>query len=408
MRSKGTILLILCLLIVFANNLSAVDNPADWSFSLESTGDDISWKSDSRVNWGYPVYDFNSVITQFELNLETDGWTDYSAAVDTAHASAGYDGLPVDVFNRAYDSNGITANIGIWVDEDGYGHLSMTNIAFGDVNAQNVLGVRFSGTLEVTGLKLLWEDDFTGYGEDVALDSTDDWSAWTSDYGSFKVGSNFGNRVLYKNDWWGQTVPHLATVETVSDVYDYQDVRFKVEGYRYEETVADDGNPINTQWYLMGRRTSTQSVRVKAAWGPYSENIWMRIEDSTGYTDGDYFVAEHDPNLPIILELDFDGNKVTGRVSHAGMSVSTSYTTTVTEPGKPGMAGIFRYGYAYGYFDDFAIVSGSPVPPSECGDQGTVYLEGDINKDCKVDMLDMLEIIDGWLNCSDPQDGRCN
>lgn len=403
MQTKGAILLIICSLIVFTSGLSAADNPANWNFSLQSSGEDLSWVSTSRVNWGYTVYDFNTVMSQFELNLATDGWTDYSGEVDTENVGAGYDGLPVYALNRALDSNGITANLGMWVDEDGYAHLSMTNITFGDVNGQVVSDVRFTGNLDVTGLNVLWEDDFSGYGTDVALDSTADWSAWDIDSGNgFRVGSDFGNRVFYKNSYWGETVPHFATIDTVDSIYDFNHVMFKVDAYRHEV------ESVNTKWFLMGRRTSSQSVRVQAAWGPYAETIWMSVADSDGYSDGDYYVADFDSTRPVRLELEFEGNVVTGRVSHAGRSQSVSYTTTVTEPGKPGIAGLWEYGYAYGYFDDFAIVTNSPVPPEQCGDQGTIYLEGDTNEDCEINMLDMLDVAGDWVDCSDPQNSRCN
>lgn len=47
------------------------------------------------------------------------------------------------------------------------------------------------------------------------------------------------------------------------------------------------------------------------------------------------------------------------------------------------------------------------ILPEGCGDIGTVYLAGDINKDCKVDFKDLASIALNWQNCTDPQ-GDCN
>lgn len=47
------------------------------------------------------------------------------------------------------------------------------------------------------------------------------------------------------------------------------------------------------------------------------------------------------------------------------------------------------------------------VEPKSCGDPGMDYLEGDRNKDCVVDMLDLAEISSSWLKCSDPQNENC-
>lgn len=45
--------------------------------------------------------------------------------------------------------------------------------------------------------------------------------------------------------------------------------------------------------------------------------------------------------------------------------------------------------------------------PRRCGDLGTVYLPADLNKDCKVDFTDFIELADKWLESTDPdQDGR--
>ncbi len=46
-------------------------------------------------------------------------------------------------------------------------------------------------------------------------------------------------------------------------------------------------------------------------------------------------------------------------------------------------------------------------PPEKCGDPGTVYLAGDVNKDCKVDFKDFASFAATWLDCSDPNDPNC-
>jgi hypothetical protein len=42
--------------------------------------------------------------------------------------------------------------------------------------------------------------------------------------------------------------------------------------------------------------------------------------------------------------------------------------------------------------------------PEYCGDSNTVYLEADFNKDCYVDILDLAELADGWLDLYDMLD----
>lgn len=48
-----------------------------------------------------------------------------------------------------------------------------------------------------------------------------------------------------------------------------------------------------------------------------------------------------------------------------------------------------------------------PPTPAKCGEAGTVYLDSDINRDCKVDLRDFAEFTQSWLQCTDPEDGNC-
>ena len=53
--------------------------------------------------------------------------------------------------------------------------------------------------------------------------------------------------------------------------------------------------------------------------------------------------------------------------------------------------------------DDFL----SGIKPDACGDLGTVFLPGDTNKDCYVNMLDLVDVFSDWLECNDPDDVAC-
>ena len=43
-----------------------------------------------------------------------------------------------------------------------------------------------------------------------------------------------------------------------------------------------------------------------------------------------------------------------------------------------------------------------------CGEEGTVYLPGDLNKDCYIDMVDLAEFLEDWLECTDPVNEECD
>ncbi len=43
-----------------------------------------------------------------------------------------------------------------------------------------------------------------------------------------------------------------------------------------------------------------------------------------------------------------------------------------------------------------------------CGDPGTVYLAGDLNKNCYIDLEDLVLLLSNWLKCSDPANIECD
>jgi len=51
---------------------------------------------------------------------------------------------------------------------------------------------------------------------------------------------------------------------------------------------------------------------------------------------------------------------------------------------------------------DIALLAEILEMPRRCGDLGTMYLPGDLNKDCKVDLADFTSFADKWLDSTEP------
>ena len=52
---------------------------------------------------------------------------------------------------------------------------------------------------------------------------------------------------------------------------------------------------------------------------------------------------------------------------------------------------------------------GRPVAGlNACGDEGTVYLDTDLNTDCYVNLLDFSFLTDDWMHCTDPENSDCD
>jgi hypothetical protein len=65
----------------------------------------------------------------------------------------------------------------------------------------------------------------------------------------------------------------------------------------------------------------------------------------------------------------------------------------------------FRCGDA-GILIDNVVVS--DFVPQNCGDTYTVYLPGDMNKDCSVNFADFAKVAKSWMQCSDPNNSNCS
>jgi len=387
MKNKTGLMLVLVALVCMAGARANAENPADWSFSVETSGEDVSWTSTTRVHQAFPAYDFVYDLNQVEVDVAGTGWTDYSSEFEsTAGEGASYEGLPMGLMSYNHDVNGLTASIWMNIDEDGYAHLSVANVVFGQWNGQDIQGLRIGGTITVVGLKELWADDFCYNVVDGMLDDT---ASWTDTNRKFKIGGEHDGRAYYYNYNFGDP-PYFATVDGVGSLYDPNNFRIKAEGY-----IREDTDPCtHCKWFVLGRVSGPNHIRVGAVLAKGTpEQLSMRVGDTGGYADGDYYVGAYSPTQPFIIELIFNNNIVKGRVSHLGNSASATFTTTVTSPGAPGLGGWFEHGYALGYFDNFGIYTNSAVNPAQCGDQGTVYPDADLNKDCRIDFADFAEIV---------------
>ena len=121
-----------------------------------------------------------------------------------------------------------------------------------------------------------------------------------------------------------------------------------------------------------------------------------------------------------------------------------TFEPNLAAPGGPYYMGYFRFGHSYGFLMDDELQTFNnwkttvyPTPPflplgtrtftldwtgqlpypkgqdltnptpTKCGDPGTFYYGGDINKDCKVDWQDFALFAEGWLGCTDPNQANC-
>ena len=76
----------------------------------------------------------------------------------------------------------------------------------------------------------------------------------------------------------------------------------------------------------------------------------------------------------------------------------------------------FRYGHGYlgsiycegATSFDYVRAGAAGWEPQQCGDAGTVYLGGDLNEDCYLDLADFSALAVEWLHCTDPAETECD
>ncbi|MFI4912599.1 MAG: hypothetical protein ACIAQZ_13110 [Sedimentisphaeraceae bacterium JB056] len=132
----------------------------------------------------------------------------------------------------------------------------------------------------------------------------------------------------------------------------------------------------------------------------FSKNeIYARIRDSKGGSNGDTYVGKLDPTKPVNMTLEMNGNVATLTITHNGLVTTVALNTTVTDNGNPGF-GVWRRwgGYAKAYMDNFSVNGEVYIP----------FVEGDIDGDNIVDLKDLAILAYDWTKCTDPADTNCD
>jgi hypothetical protein len=126
---------------IFVTAFLAADTAQDWSFTADTSGNDVHWSSPSDVDANAATHEFTFDITSVEAWVRYAGitWgpfdvTDQIPAEDR-HQKGSADGpLPVTIVDSNIDfPPTLQAHMSFWLDESGTGHLDVTEIVFGTV-----------------------------------------------------------------------------------------------------------------------------------------------------------------------------------------------------------------------------------------------------------------------------------
>lgn len=178
---------VFCAAALIFNKQSSAENPAFWSISEGTDGEDVFWTSPTAVDVGFPRYGTTSEFTRVEVFagfLSLDVTDQLPATSGTAVTES----LPVTLTNGTFDdpSSGTSATVDISIDPNGFGHASITDVTLGtvvvifpinitrievdaDITVQGIVPGDFDGNLGVDFVDLsLWE---SSYGVDAGADT---------------------------------------------------------------------------------------------------------------------------------------------------------------------------------------------------------------------------------------------
>jgi hypothetical protein len=127
---------------------SLADNPANWSFVLQTSGADVFWTSSTTVDTGGDEYTVSFAIDKLEVRVVEFpllGWIDVTSNLDpnVTSGSETYPGpLPI-IFadqNFLYPDPpapiGFAGDVLMYIDGSGFGQGALTNIVFGQITVE--------------------------------------------------------------------------------------------------------------------------------------------------------------------------------------------------------------------------------------------------------------------------------
>ncbi|HEX7009534.1 MAG TPA: PEP-CTERM sorting domain-containing protein [Phycisphaeraceae bacterium] len=142
------------------------DNPVNWSFLVETTGQDVTWTSPTNLDLGFPSHDYNYEITQLELRVDRgilgEDWESFLSFLDSGDRVGGgsFGPLPAILANEVLSEGELSANVTIGVDDTGQGFAKITNVQLGEA---------FGGLFDITGIRIGGDVNITALPEPASL-----------------------------------------------------------------------------------------------------------------------------------------------------------------------------------------------------------------------------------------------
>lgn len=217
--------------------------------------------------------------------------------------------------------------------------------------------------------------------------------------------------------WWSDYTynPNKVYTSLLVDDVDgdgYQDIYAVVSGSEGGWTIRwefdNSGLPVFKSW---NQFTSPGAYNFQITKSGYLENLtnkslivggndwqgWIQF-DATGNDAFTWKRTDLNPILDLVI-LRYDNNLARGELVYTRTDGSFMTVGSISSNGY--WSFIATNGESYN-----ALIAAENITPSECGDAGIEYAVADFNRDCIVDLQDLLTLASQWLVCTDPS--GCN
>ena len=162
-------------------------NPASWTTSLSTSGNDVFWTSPTNVDPDFNLYNWSYTITQVDVGwrwgILSNTYNALNDLGDNVTDSGSTAGLPAVILNEMFELEGSGATVHLEINSQGYGQASISDVNLGTISVD----VGFFGTITAN----IESIDFTADATVTGIPGPTDFQWTTTSSGSWHDSANW-------------------------------------------------------------------------------------------------------------------------------------------------------------------------------------------------------------------------
>jgi hypothetical protein len=140
----------ICIVLAVTVSPALASPPVHWSFTEQAAhdGGSMYWTSSTPVDPTFPQYQYSYTLSKVEAKLGL--WMNVTNQIPAEFRTGGgtLDGpCPIVLSSQRIDTDLAKADFNMSIDSNGFGHISLTNVAL-----SGITDIRITGTMDVLGI----------------------------------------------------------------------------------------------------------------------------------------------------------------------------------------------------------------------------------------------------------------